>query len=103
MTFPKKFEQIKRVVGKGSSQIRIFKDDTVSFKYLFNHADEGDGGMEVSMFCEVGEPYKAAFNDIVKEFNIVFGEQRHQPSAPWLADTIASIEPWQPEPVVLSA
>jgi hypothetical protein len=103
MTFTKKSEQIKRVVGKGSSQIRIFKDDTVRFKYLFNQADEGDGGMEVSMFCEVGEPFKAAFNDIVKEFNIVFGAQRHLSSAPWLVDTIASIEPWQPGLVVLSA
>ena len=102
MTFPKKSEQIKRVVGKGSSQIRIFRDDTIRFKYLLNQADEGDG-MEVSMFSEVGEPYKAAFNDIVSEFNIVFGDQRHLPSAPWLADTIASIEPWQSGSVGFSA
>lgn len=99
MTFSKKHKQIKRVVGKRSSQIRIYSDDSVRFKYLLDQHDEDDGGMEVSLYSEVGEPYKAAFNDIAKEFKIVFGDQRELPSAPWLADTIASIEPWQPGPV----
>lgn len=80
----------KRVVGKGSTQIRVMRDDTLRFRYELKLHSPGDY-FECSLFSEIGEPYKAQMRELMAEFNLVLGTPKELPERPWFADTLGSI------------
>jgi hypothetical protein len=89
-TPPPRDPPTKRVIGKGSTQIRVMRDDTLRFRYELKLHSPGDY-FECSLFSEIGEPYKAQMRELMAEFNLVLGTPKELAERPWFADTVGSI------------
>lgn len=100
MDTPKVPIECMRVVGCGSSQIRIMRDDTVRFKFFSFENDARDDGIECARRADVPESHKAKFDAIAEAFNIKFGEEQIINEAPWVAEKIISIDAWEPVAVL---
>lgn len=78
-----------RVVGVGSTQFRVWSNGACSYRYEV----PGAGTMEFSLFSEVGEPYKPAFERIFRVFNVqIDGGAVEMDHKPWFADRLLSMD-----------
>lgn len=92
---------VKRVLGCGSTQIKLMLDGTLRYRYEVTH--RVCPATEVSLLVGVADAYRPAFDKIIKAFNLVIApKSRDLPEAPWHADTVVSIDEWEAQPLHLS-
>ena len=78
-----------RAFGAGSTQVRIWSNGMVTYRYAIGD----DGTAEFTLYSEVGEPYRPAFDRIIAAFHLVVEERGLTfDTAPWLADKLVSVD-----------
>lgn len=68
-------------------RIRALADRTVRYNYDLDLHSPGDE-FECSLYSEIGEPYKARFNNVIKQFKLEIIRGVDLDEKPWCADKL---------------